>query len=110
MPNDSNSPLPDRFTCPRCGKTSWNLNDVRERYCGNYHAFVDDGPREFVCIDCGVHVASFGGCCPTIRMSAPNACGCGPSSLWSSARNYGSSLGVHGCDRLPRNKSLTLHV
>lgn len=23
------------ITCPRCLKTSWNLNDVREGYCGS---------------------------------------------------------------------------
>jgi hypothetical protein len=22
------------FTCPRCGRTSYNQNDIRERYCG----------------------------------------------------------------------------
>lgn len=30
------------FTCPRCGRTSHNPNDVRERYCGNCHLFTDD--------------------------------------------------------------------
>lgn len=28
------------ITCPRCGRTSWNPNDVREKWCGNcsdYH-------------------------------------------------------------------------
>ncbi len=25
------------FTCPRCGRTSWNPNDAREGYCGNCH-------------------------------------------------------------------------
>jgi hypothetical protein len=35
------------ITCPRCGRTSYNLNDVRERYCGACHVFLDDheGPR-----------------------------------------------------------------
>jgi len=28
---------PLSFTCPRCGMTSYNLNDVREGYCGNCH-------------------------------------------------------------------------
>lgn len=27
------------FTCPRCGKTSHNPNDVRESYCGSCHQF-----------------------------------------------------------------------
>jgi ribosomal protein L37E len=26
-----------RITCPRCGRTSYNPNDVREGYCGNCH-------------------------------------------------------------------------
>lgn len=35
---------PDRtaaltFTCPQCGKTSHNPNDVRESYCGACHKF-----------------------------------------------------------------------
>lgn len=35
------SPRPS-FTCPQCGRTSYNQNDIRERYCGACHAFVDD--------------------------------------------------------------------
>jgi hypothetical protein len=26
------------FTCPDCGRTSWNPNDAREGYCGACHA------------------------------------------------------------------------
>lgn len=40
---------PNRYasiTCPRCGKTSYNLNDVRQRYCGNCHWFHDDPPPD----------------------------------------------------------------
>ena len=33
------------FTCPRCGRTSHNPNDARERYCGACHVFVDDPPE-----------------------------------------------------------------
>lgn len=32
----------DSITCPRCGRTSWNENDVRERYCGACHVFHGD--------------------------------------------------------------------
>jgi ribosomal protein L37E len=32
----------DHFTCPRCGAKSWNLNDIRERYCGRCHTFDDN--------------------------------------------------------------------
>ena len=28
------------FTCPVCRMTSFNLNDVANRYCGNCHAFI----------------------------------------------------------------------
>lgn len=28
---------PQTFTCPRCGATSHNPNDVREAYCGRCH-------------------------------------------------------------------------
>lgn len=30
------------ITCLRCGKTSYNLDDVAKRYCGNCHLFHDD--------------------------------------------------------------------
>jgi hypothetical protein len=32
------------FTCPRCQAVSYNPNDIRERYCGRCHVFVDDPP------------------------------------------------------------------
>jgi ribosomal protein S27AE len=25
------------ITCPKCGMTSYNANDIREGYCGNCH-------------------------------------------------------------------------
>lgn len=30
------------ITCPKCGFRSHNINDIRQRYCGNCHAFHDD--------------------------------------------------------------------
>ena len=30
------------FVCPLCSTISVNPNDVRERYCGRCHRFVDD--------------------------------------------------------------------
>jgi ribosomal protein S27AE len=33
---------PFYIVCPKCGMVSHNPNDVRERYCGNCHAFHDD--------------------------------------------------------------------
>jgi ribosomal protein S27AE len=30
------------FTCPRCGATSYNPSDIKHRYCGRCHMFVDD--------------------------------------------------------------------
>lgn len=30
------------FTCPRCGMTSYNPNDIREGYCGNCHDWTRD--------------------------------------------------------------------
>jgi len=32
----------DSITCFRCGMTSYNENDRRERYCGNCHEFHED--------------------------------------------------------------------
>lgn len=29
--------MAESITCPRCGMTSHNENDVREGYCGNCH-------------------------------------------------------------------------
>ncbi len=34
--------VPDSITCPKCGRTSYNANDIRERYCGNCHQWHDD--------------------------------------------------------------------
>ena len=30
------------FTCPFCGRTSHNPNDVANRYCGNCHVWIDE--------------------------------------------------------------------
>lgn len=29
------------YTCPRCGRTSFNRNDVENQYCGNCHLTKD---------------------------------------------------------------------
>lgn len=34
--------MPDSFTCPKCGRTSYNPNDVSEGYCGNCHDWTAD--------------------------------------------------------------------
>lgn len=31
----------DSITCPQCGRTSHNPNDVREKYCGYCHQYHD---------------------------------------------------------------------
>lgn len=36
--------MPDSITCPRCGATSHNLNDVREGYCGRCHDWTTPRP------------------------------------------------------------------
>lgn len=36
--------------CPRCGRVSYNPNDVRERYCGHCHRYHDS---MYFCLDCG---------------------------------------------------------
>jgi ribosomal protein L37E len=33
------------ITCPRCGWTSYNPNDIREGYCGHCHAWTSP-PRK----------------------------------------------------------------
>lgn len=30
------------FTCPDCGMTSYNPNDIREGYCGNCHYWTGE--------------------------------------------------------------------
>jgi len=30
------------ITCPRCGMTSYNPNDIREGYCGSCHDFTGE--------------------------------------------------------------------
>jgi hypothetical protein len=36
------STLPDSITCPDCGMTSHNKNDVEQKYCGNCHWWTSD--------------------------------------------------------------------
>jgi ribosomal protein L37E len=31
------------ITCPRCGRTSYNPNDIREGYCGHCHDWTQGG-------------------------------------------------------------------
>jgi hypothetical protein len=33
---------PREFVCPDCGRTSHNLNDAAQRYCGACNKFFDD--------------------------------------------------------------------
>jgi hypothetical protein len=33
---------PPSITCPTCGRTSYNANDIREEYCGHCHQFHRD--------------------------------------------------------------------
>jgi hypothetical protein len=35
------------ITCLLCGRTSWNLNDVRDKYCGACHKFLEPETQEF---------------------------------------------------------------
>ena len=30
------------YTCPKCGRTSYNPNDVANKYCGYCHEFEED--------------------------------------------------------------------
>lgn len=43
-PHQPMNPWPQTFTCPVCGRTSWNPNDARERYCGACHGFTEEPP------------------------------------------------------------------
>jgi hypothetical protein len=36
----------DTFTCPRCGATSRDPDDIVNRYCGRCHVYVDDADIE----------------------------------------------------------------
>lgn len=45
-PDVSLCPVPPApsITCPRCRRTSWNPNDVREGYCGYCHDWTRPDP------------------------------------------------------------------
>lgn len=32
----------ESITCPRCGRTSYNINDIRALYCGFCHWWTSD--------------------------------------------------------------------
>jgi hypothetical protein len=36
------------ITCPRCYRTSYNPNDIEQKYCGNCHMFHKDMPKEVI--------------------------------------------------------------
>jgi ribosomal protein S27AE len=38
------TPAPS-ITCPVCGMTSFNPNDIAEGYCGNCHDWTAEPPR-----------------------------------------------------------------
>lgn len=40
------------ITCHRCGKTSFHLEDVRNRYCGHCHVFNDYEKPMLLCCWC----------------------------------------------------------
>ncbi len=42
VPSVALGPAPDCITCPRCGLTSHNPNDVAQRYCGHCQLFHAD--------------------------------------------------------------------
>jgi len=33
------------ITCPKCGRTSYNAQDITQRYCGNCHQYHDEMER-----------------------------------------------------------------
>ena len=41
MEEERKEPQPS-ITCPRCGRTSYNPNDVREGYCGHCHDWTQE--------------------------------------------------------------------
>lgn len=38
--------MSDSYTCPNCGRTSYNPNDVRESYCGFCHEYEESEKPE----------------------------------------------------------------
>ena len=62
MPDERYTIAPDgrSITCRTCGLTSYNPNDVAQRFCGNCHVFLDpvDEVYEFDCRECGRHIIS----------------------------------------------------
>jgi ribosomal protein L37E len=37
--------MADSITCPVCGMTSYNVNDIREGYCGHCNAWTTVRPN-----------------------------------------------------------------
>jgi len=60
------------ITCHTCGLTSYNLNDVAQRYCGACKLFLEpQDPYEFDCARCGRHIVSL---CDPYRRNICAAC------------------------------------
>jgi len=34
--------------CKQCGRVSWNKNDVKHRFCGNCHVFLEEAQYEIL--------------------------------------------------------------
>jgi ribosomal protein S27AE len=43
MPDPGEEPLTESYTCPRCGRTSYHPDDIREGYCGACHDWTRNG-------------------------------------------------------------------
>lgn len=64
---------PPSITCPKCQRTSYNANDIKQRYCGYCHEWLDttkDLPRS-LCPTCGYHMDA--ATCVTKEAVAPKA-------------------------------------
>jgi len=66
---------PPSITCPRCGMTSYNRNDIEQKYCGACHRFHDEMAHDegCVCRNCG-HPASKHGEGGTCRVCRQEGC------------------------------------
>jgi hypothetical protein len=71
----------DRFVCPFCSAVSFNLNDVRESYCGRCHRFAD-------CPVCGGDCA---GANPPVSY-----CPMRVEEAWGHCGSAGSPVGTEG--------------
>lgn len=65
------SDLGDSITCLTCNRTSYNGNDIENRYCGNCHKFMEPPPKTYVAVSADAFREKWNTLTPEQRFKEP---------------------------------------